>query len=96
MIPPLALLVALDVGAIVLAGLLLWIAGASGWPLAPLAFALALSSMCLMLAWVRGGARFVSFGSLVRIPAYILWKLPLYIGLAREGAPKEWTRTKRD
>jgi hypothetical protein len=25
----------------------------------------------------------------------LLWKLPMYVGLARKGAPKDWLRTGR-
>jgi hypothetical protein len=32
--------------------------------------------------------------TLARIPLYLIWKLPLYLGLARRGAPKEWLRTR--
>jgi len=34
-------------------------------------------------------------GVLVRIPLYVLWKVPLYLGLARRGAPTDWLRTGR-
>ena len=32
----------------------------------------------------------------VRVPLYVAWKLPLYLGLARHGAPKQWLRTSRE
>jgi len=33
--------------------------------------------------------------TLLRLPLYVLWKIPLYFGLARRGAPREWLRTGR-
>jgi hypothetical protein len=95
MIPPLALLVLLDLLAIVLAGAAAWLAGAAMWPMFTLIGALVLACMGLVLVWRAGGSQFVSLGGLARIPLYLLWKLPLYVGFARKGAPKEWVRTRR-
>jgi hypothetical protein len=93
-VPPLALLVLLNG-----AGLLLAIAaaalGAALWPIAVQVVAGLLAGAALALAWAREGRRFVSAGTLARLPLYVLWKLPLYLGLARSGAPKEWLRTGR-
>jgi hypothetical protein len=44
---------------------------------------------------LREGRRFASAGTLLRLPFYMLWKLPMYVGLARKGAPKDWLRTGR-
>jgi hypothetical protein len=93
-VPPLALLVLLNG-----AGLLLAIGaaalGAASWPIAVQVAAGLLAGVALALAWVREGRRFVSAATLARLPLYVLWKLPLYLGLARSGAPKEWLRTGR-
>jgi CTP:molybdopterin cytidylyltransferase MocA len=93
-VPPLALLVLLNG-----AGLLLAVAaaalGAASWPIVVQVAAGLLAGVGLMLAWVREGQRFVSAGTLARLPLYVLWKLPLYLGLVRRGAPKEWLRTGR-
>jgi len=94
MIPPLALLVMLDVAALVLGGGLIWLSGAAAWPLILLAVALVLAAAALAGAWLGGGSRFVSLGGLARIPFYLIWKVPLYLGLARRGTPKEWLRTR--
>lgn len=93
-IPPLALLVLFDLVALILGVLLAVLAGAGLWPVALLAISLLASCAGLALAWATGGRRFVTLGSLARIPAYILWKLPMYLGFARRGAPKEWIRTR--
>jgi len=48
------------------------------------------------MAWSAGGSRFIGVGGLARIPSYVVWKLPVYVGFARTGTPKEWQRTSRD
>ena len=94
LIPPLALLVLLDLAALILGILLAALAGASRWPITLLAVSLMASCAGLALAWSTGGRQFVTLGTLARIPAYILWKLPMYLGFVRRGAPKEWIRTR--
>lgn len=96
LIPPLALLIILDGAVLVLAGLATWLTGAAAWPALTLAATLCFAGLALVLAWIAGGSRYVTLGALVRIPAYLLWKLPLYLGLARHGAPKQWVRTTRE
>jgi cellulose synthase/poly-beta-1,6-N-acetylglucosamine synthase-like glycosyltransferase len=93
-IPPIALLVLLDLVALVLAGFLLWLTGADEWPLGLLAAPMFLALVALTLAWWTGGRRFVTLRAVAQIPLYLMWKLPLYLGLARRGAPKEWLRTR--
>lgn len=96
MIPPLALLVLLDGAALIVAAVLQRLTGAAAWPPLLLAGALLLSTLALAMAWAAGGSRFVSARGLARIPFYLAWKLPLYVGFIRGGAPKEWQRTRRD
>jgi cellulose synthase/poly-beta-1,6-N-acetylglucosamine synthase-like glycosyltransferase len=93
-VPPLALLVLLNVAGFG-AALLAAFAGASAWPLfVQLAVGL-VALLALVLAWVREGRRFASVSSLLRLPLYLLWKLPVYVGFARRGAPREWLRSGR-
>jgi hypothetical protein len=73
---------------------LVWLTAAEPWPLVLLAGSLVLAFAGLLAAWAAGGRQFVSLGGLARIPFYLAWKLPLYLGLARRGAPKEWLRTR--
>jgi Glycosyltransferase like family 2 len=95
LIPPLALLVTLDVAALLIAALLHAFVGGALWPLLFLAATLVLAAIALAIAWAAGGSRYVTLGGLARIPLYLLWKLPLYVGLARKGSPREWVRTRR-
>ena len=94
MIPPLALLILLDIALLTIAAVVAGMTGAGAWPPLILAGALLLAGAALAAAWLRGGSRFVSVGGLARIPLYLVWKLPLYLGLARRGTPKEWLRTR--
>jgi hypothetical protein len=93
-IPPLALLVVIDAAALMVAALAVAL-GAAWWPLLfHLAVGLA-AGIAILAAWAIEGRRFASGSMLLRLPLYVLWKLPMYLGLARRGAPKEWLRTGR-
>lgn len=94
-VPPLALLVLLTGAAFLLAVLLAAI-GLSSWlPPAPLGAVGIAAALVLLLAWWREGRAFLSPAALVRLPLYPLWKIPMYLKLARSGAPKSWNRTER-
>jgi len=95
MIPPFALLLLLDFVALSLGFSAHWFIGAGLWPALLLAVAITLAFVALALAWRAGGSRFVTLAGLARVPHYLVWKLPLYLGFARGGAPKEWLRTDR-
>lgn len=94
-IPPLTLLVMLDLSALMVV-LVFWLAGGPVWPFLSLTGSLLIAGFGLVLVWGFGGRRFVSLRGLAKIPFYLLWKMPLYVGLARQGAPKEWLRTSRE
>lgn len=93
-VPPLALLVMMNVVALLIAALAV-LAGASAWPAIVQVVGCAVAACAVGLAWFREGRGFVSAATFVRLPLYVLWKLPLYIGLARAGVPREWQRTGR-
>lgn len=95
MVPPAALLMVLDVAALLLALIILGIAHAPLWPAIVLLAALLGAAISLILCWAAGGSRFLSLRGLVAIPIYVAWKIPMYMGFARRGAPKEWVRTHR-
>lgn len=78
-----------------LASVVTWLVGASWWPAGSLAAALVLAGAGLSLAWTAGGWKFVGLADLARLPLYLAWKIPLYFGLLRDGAPEEWKRTDR-
>ncbi|KTT72481.1 glycosyltransferase family 2 protein [Sphingomonas endophytica] len=92
-VPPLTLLLLLDgVGLAVLGGLVLL--GASAVPALLLGALLAMSLLGLVAAWLRVGRPFLSAGAAARLPLYILWKIPLYLRLARKR-PTGWLRAGR-
>jgi cellulose synthase/poly-beta-1,6-N-acetylglucosamine synthase-like glycosyltransferase len=93
-IPPLALLVIINGTAFVLA-LAAVLVGSSVWPVTVQISIGILAVIALTIAWFREGRRFASASTLLRLPFYVMWKLPMYVGLVRRGAPKDWLRTGR-
>jgi cellulose synthase/poly-beta-1,6-N-acetylglucosamine synthase-like glycosyltransferase len=95
MVPPLALFAALNIAVLFVAAVLTWLAEAQWWPVLVQLALLAMAGGAVFAAWRREGREFISLGVLLRLPLYVLWKLPMYFGLARTGTPKEWLRTGR-
>lgn len=93
-IPPLALLVVLNAAALLLA-FASYLAGALAWPFWLMVAVGVGAAIAIAAAWVMEGRKFASASTLLRLPFYIVWKLPMYAGLARKGAPKEWLRSGR-
>lgn len=93
MTPPLALLVALT-GGVLLADGLLALLGATAAPAASAALLLALVALLVLTAWMRFGRGTLAGATLLKLPLYILWKLPLYAGFLR-GRQRSWVRTER-
>ncbi|HVZ85329.1 MAG TPA: glycosyltransferase [Polyangia bacterium] len=95
MVPPLALLVMLEVGWLALT---LGLALAGVVPFAPAALAaagLALVGAAVAVAWAGFGRQIIRARQLVFVPLYLLWKIPLYLALAVRGGQKKWERTAR-
>ncbi len=93
MVPPLALLVSLT-GLGILTCAALALVGA-GWCAAGMCVAaLAISALMLALNWWWNGRDTVRGDTLLRIPLYLLWKLPVYLKLAGRRE-RQWVRTKR-
>lgn len=95
MIPPLALFAILNVAALAISSALTGIFGLGWWPVLTLLASLSFAFLAILLAWLREGREFISLGALARLPLYVIWKIPMYLGLARRGAPSEWLRTGR-
>jgi cellulose synthase/poly-beta-1,6-N-acetylglucosamine synthase-like glycosyltransferase len=95
MIPPVALLMLLDLLALGLAWAASSFAGGASPPMLLLAAAFVSAGIGLAAAWFAGGSRFVTLADLAKAPLYLAWKLPMYLGFARRGAPTEWLRTER-
>ena len=94
LVPPVALLVLANFVALVLGGLCVLVHGPA-WPLFTQLAVGIFTAFVVAAAWLIEGRRFVSGRTLLFLPLYVLWKLPMYAGLVRRGAPKEWLRTGR-
>lgn len=94
LVPPLALLLLLSVLALTLA--LAWAAVSGQWlPAALLAAGLGISGLAVFAAWYVEGRKILRWQSLLRIPVYVLSKLPIYLGVLA-SRKIGWTRTRRD
>ncbi|NJC04485.1 hypothetical protein GGQ97_000278 [Sphingomonas kaistensis] len=95
LVPPLALLALVNIVALGAAAVLALADIVSWLPAVLLATIGCVAAVVVLLAWWREGRAFLSPSALVRLPLYPLWKLPMYLKLARSGAPKQWQRTER-
>ena len=93
-VPPLSLLVMLWSAALLLSGLALLLGGSL---VAMLVLALEgiLLLTAILLAWARFCRAELPFATLLSVPLYVLWKLPLYFAFLVKPQTK-WVRTERD
>jgi hypothetical protein len=96
LIPPFALLILMDIAAIILTLAVGWRSRIDLRPVVVLIASLVATFVALTLAWRAGGSRFVSLTALCRAPVYVLWKIPIYVGFAKHGVPQQWQRTERN
>jgi cellulose synthase/poly-beta-1,6-N-acetylglucosamine synthase-like glycosyltransferase len=95
MVPPLALLVQLQLGLALLAALAWWL-GAGALPLLVSAGALALLVLSILLAWRLAGRDIIALSELLlTAPAYALRKLPMYAAFLWRRQ-STWVRAKRE
>lgn len=94
LVPPLALLVAL-LGATALAGCGLAAAGVPATAAAIAASGLTAVAVGTFIAWASHARALLPWHVLLRVPFYVAWKLPLYLGFLR-GRERSWHRTRRD
>ena len=94
-VPPLAMLILLCLIAILVLAIMLWAGSASPAPLMTLVACIALLSVVLLAAWWKEGRSVISGRTLLQIPFYVLWKVPIYLRFftARQTG---WNRTHRD
>lgn len=93
-VPPLALLVVLQSVAIATGGLI-WLVGGPLLPLVVAGAGFASLALGVTVAWFVEGRELLPLAEILRIPRYVLWKLPVYASFARHGAHAEWERTDR-
>ena len=93
LVPPLALTFGI---ALLALGLVAGLGLLSGFaPAVVLAASIAVAGLAVLAAWRAIGQSILPLATLLRVPLYIAWKLPIYLKLAR-GADRRWTRTERD
>ena len=51
--------------------------------------------LSILLAWAKFGTKDLSIGTLLTIPMYVLWKIPIYLAVLVRPQT-EWIRTERD
>ncbi|CAD5919068.1 Putative glycosyl transferase [Planktothrix tepida] len=93
-VPPLALLVLLWTATLI-ASIGVAIFNISVFPFYCLAFEGILLLIAILLTWFKFGRSILSLKTLLSIPFYILWKLPMYFGFLKKPQ-QEWVRTQRD
>ena len=93
LVPPLAMLFAIG-GAVVILALVFSALGASSVPAFVLIAIIASAFFLLVAAWWREGREILSSSAIIRIPYYVLWKIPIYLKLVK-GPETEWIRTNR-
>jgi cellulose synthase/poly-beta-1,6-N-acetylglucosamine synthase-like glycosyltransferase len=95
MVPPLTLLVGLQ-GTLVIGSLAALVARvASPLPLLISLAALLAIATAVSAAWWRFARSTIRAIELLFVPVYLLWKIPLYVGLAIKGRQRVWERTAR-
>ncbi len=92
-VPPLALLVLLQLGVLAVCAVAALL-GAGPGPLWAVLACMALFAMAIGMAWWGWGRAVVSVRDLLAVPGYVLGKLPVYLGFLRRRQ-KEWVRTER-
>jgi cellulose synthase/poly-beta-1,6-N-acetylglucosamine synthase-like glycosyltransferase len=92
-VPPLALLVAMLIGFLTLAGFA-HLAGISYYPLLIAECSLAVLALAVLLAWWGWGRHIISLLAFLFIPIYVISKIPHYLGFLF-NRQKQWVRTGR-
>lgn len=92
-VPPLALLVAMLSGFLMLTGLA-YLAGLSSVPLLIATSAAVLFAVAILLAWWGWGRHIISLLTFLCIPVYVVSKIPHYVGFLWKRQ-KNWVRTDR-
>ncbi|MEB3282045.1 MAG: glycosyltransferase family 2 protein [Lyngbya sp.] len=93
-VPPLSLLVMLWLGTTIIATIA-GVVGLSWQPAILSAIEGGLMLIAILAAWSKYGRERISGWTLLSVPLYILWKIPLYFGFLVKRE-KQWVRTERD
>jgi hypothetical protein len=82
------------IGVTALLGLLYGLGSMSGGPLAVQLCIVAAITILVAASWLTRGRDYLSASTFLKIPVYIVWKLPIYARMLT-GAEKRWNRTDR-
>jgi cellulose synthase/poly-beta-1,6-N-acetylglucosamine synthase-like glycosyltransferase len=93
-VPPLALLALLWTAAAALTGAAWWLVGAAAPATVVLASG-ALLFVAILAGWLRFAGPGTTLRALARVPAYVLWKVPLYLAYLGKRQTR-WQKTRRD
>lgn len=93
LVPPLAFLLLASTGVLILLGALALILD-YWFAFAAVAVGIGAATSLIFVNWVLGGRAWLSSGAMLRLPFYLLWKLPVYLRFAK-GEHVGWTRTER-
>jgi cellulose synthase/poly-beta-1,6-N-acetylglucosamine synthase-like glycosyltransferase len=94
-VPPLALLVMLQLGVLSLAVAAGAVGLTSFLPATLAGTGFAILATAIGAAWVTFGRKVAPLRYALFIPIYVLWKIPLYLSLVLRGKQKTWERTAR-
>jgi hypothetical protein len=75
--------------------LLIAVCNLSAFPFQCLIFEGTLLLTAILITWSNVGRSILSLKTLLSIPFYILWKLPMYFSFFKKPQ-QEWVRTQRD
>jgi cellulose synthase/poly-beta-1,6-N-acetylglucosamine synthase-like glycosyltransferase len=92
-VPPLSMLFLLA-GAVLALALGGWALGGSAWPSLVVAVGLSAVGGAVLAAWARFGRALLPPASLLAVPFYVLWKVPIYLALVLRPQ-RAWVRTER-
>ena len=93
LVPPLALLFALGFGGLLFNALSGLVTG-SYLPAMGLLGAMLFAAILTIMVWLTHGRAILTGAALIRVPMYILWKIPVYLKLLT-GRETRWIRTRR-
>jgi cellulose synthase/poly-beta-1,6-N-acetylglucosamine synthase-like glycosyltransferase len=94
-VPPLALLALMLLASWAVCAAAAVLLGAPLAALWVLTAALVAVILSVVASWWRFGRATLPLRALLAIPVYVLWKIPLYLGLLVRGRHKSWDRTQR-
>lgn len=94
LVPPLAFLALMLAASVALSLVYALFVGVK-WPLAVSAAAPGLFAAAIAIAWYGWGRKTLSPASMLSIPIYVLWKIPIYMRFLTKRQ-KIWIKTKRD